>query len=519
MAADRATTSLPLPRRDVSPVWLVTSLQTTFEAVPLTPLLQLRAATVVVPDTGEQVKRTVTLRDPKVFGQPSSSGQPSNERTPLLSSRPVVSQSWVQWVWTTIKTAPHGLGRFLWEFITSRDGQGVLKCSLAYIVGTMAVFVPLFRNGFFLGPGDAKHLVANITIWFHPARSTGSMHYGTTLAFLFWLFSAMVAYGSMAVVVFFENQDLIRIGQAIILVVSCGGGLGFLVWVKQRVNDPLINVSCTIAALPIVSVVTKDPAIQQGFFSSASITSVLYMLIMAILISTLVNILVRPVFARTDLRDNLLKATTAYATILAGITSGFLSGSEEDLKHSAVKAAETAFNDAYGAFDNNLWEARWEHCLLGTEKRYEIEQKLVKCMQRLAQDIGGLRSAASIEFYLLAESVRKGEVLPDRRQATSDSSLTSPISASRSPVLVRDFAADNRQSDEFPLSPEEQRVVGSPASQGSAYYAGSSSRRESAIDPDPPLAASAGHVFATFIEFLGPPMVRKPTYRSYLNMH
>ena len=334
------------------------------------------------------------------------------------------------------------------------------------------------------------------------------MHYGTTLAFVFWLFSVMVAFSSMGVVVFFDNQDLIETGQLIILVIACGGGLGFLVWIKQRVNDPLVNVSCTIAALPIVSVVTKDPATQQGFFSSASVTSTLYMLIMAIIITTLVNVLVRPVFARADLRDNLVKATTSYATVLAGITSGFLSGSEEDLKHAAVKAAEDAFNSAYGALDANLSEAHWEHYLLGTEKCYEIEQRLVKCMQRLAQDIGGVRSAATTQFYLLAESAKKGEIVhrPGSPGANAPAATHSP--PGQTPLLIRDFAPSSGPSDDFPFLPDDEQATASQISHEDSQVPGAASRRVSTSKLVGPSAASADHMFTTFIEALGPSLVR-----------
>ena len=468
---------------------------------------QLRSATIIVPDTGERIRKSVTLRDPKVFGQPNgSSGQAASNNaggSPPTTAKPITQPPWTQRALEGIKKAPKTAGHFLWDFVTSRDGQSVLKCSFAYLIGTMAVFAPFFRNGFFLGPGDGKHLVANITIWFHPARSTGSMHYGTFLASVFWALSVALVYASMGTVVFFDNQELIEVGQAIILIVACGGGLGFLVWIKQRVNDPLINVSCTIASLPIVSVVTKDPATQYGYFSSASITPILYMLIMAIIISSLVNILVRPVYASYDLKDNLVKATTAYATILAGITSSFLSGTEEDQKHAAVKTAQDDFDKAYAALDANLVEAKWEQYLLGREQRWAIEERLVKCMRRLAQDIGGLRSAASTEFALLEESAKKGEHLA-HLEPSSPHGLPGDT-----PVLLRDFAKIT--SDEFPFSPTEEQdppsAAPSPTASSQAPLQQVAQRRTSINKPEGPWAAAADHVFATFIEALGPPLV------------
>lgn len=43
-------------------------------------------------------------------------------------------------------------------FATSPTGINILKCSLAYILGSLATFVPLLSN--FLGKNDGKHVVA-----------------------------------------------------------------------------------------------------------------------------------------------------------------------------------------------------------------------------------------------------------------------------------------------------------------------------------------------------------------------
>ena len=60
----------------------------------------------------------------------------------------------------------------------------------------------------------------------------------------------------------------------------------------------------------------------------------------------------------------------------------------------------------------NLKEAKSEHYVLGTEKEYQLEAKLVSCIQRLAQNIGGLRSAATTQFLLMAQAGVSGSVTP-----------------------------------------------------------------------------------------------------------
>lgn len=445
------------------------------------------------------MKRKFTLRDPKIWTSSATNGAPASTNGSTTAGKPQkvpVSARFIQGT----KTAGKAVGTFVVDFCQSRAGQGVFKCSIAYLVATMAVFLPFFTT--ILGTGDGKHLVANIVVWFHPARPSGNMDYGVILAFAAFVYGAVVAYSGMGIATLSRLYDILEIGQVIILVVCCGFGLGFLAWYKQLMNDPLINVACSVAAIPIVTVITKDRSTLYGYLSHVALRQVLAMMILAFLIITVINLVVLPVSGRRDLRDNLLKATNAYATMLAGITSSFLSGSEEDSKHPALTAASDKFKTAFGSLDQNLIDSRKENYVRGAEKRYWIEKRLVVSMQRLSQDVGGLRSALAIQLWLLAESTQKDQ---QAKQAKTNSPLESSsqnasVANPGTQVVVRDFAlasgsdADTHVSDAL-LSTSDYRPLDS------------THKDFSLLKPDGPSAATAGHVFATFIEELGPPMV------------
>jgi hypothetical protein len=53
-----------------------------------------------------------------------------------------------------------------------RTDDRVLKCTLAYWIGSLATFWLPFAE--FLGKSDGMHLVATVAVYFHPARSIGS---------------------------------------------------------------------------------------------------------------------------------------------------------------------------------------------------------------------------------------------------------------------------------------------------------------------------------------------------------
>ena len=51
---------------------------------------------------------------------------------------------------------------------------------------------------------------------------------------------------------------LMCIGHAIILIVFCAGGLGLIGWVKQRMASPTVSVACSLAAISIITILTRE---------------------------------------------------------------------------------------------------------------------------------------------------------------------------------------------------------------------------------------------------------------------
>ena len=191
--------------------------------------LQLRQATLIIPKTGERIKKAFTLRGSR---NSDPTGDSDSDREPLLTTR---SSSFT-------RATPNNpvielfksVGKYQYGFWTSRTGIGILKCSIAYVLASLATFVAPISG--LLGRNDGKHVVATVTVYFHPARSAGSMLEATVLALLAFAYAAAVSFSSMAISVFFANQDLLAVGHAIVLIVFCGGALGLVGWTKQRLG-------------------------------------------------------------------------------------------------------------------------------------------------------------------------------------------------------------------------------------------------------------------------------------------
>ncbi|KAH8704729.1 transcriptional regulator of RNA polII, SAGA, subunit-domain-containing protein [Talaromyces proteolyticus] len=359
---------------------------------------KLRQVTFILPQTGQRLKGLLNLGNRDVAEDGSD-----DERHPLLAgSSDMESAHHPSDMMATMRDKVQGSWNEVYAFATSELGIGVFKFGLAYLLGSLATYIPAISD--LLGHQDGKHLVATITVYFHPARSRGSMFKALICAILAFLYASFVSVTSMCVSMFFENLDLLVIGHIIVLVVFCAGGFGFIGWVKQRFNDPLVNVACSLASLSTITVLTREGAVQKGDLSFAKISQTVKMLVMGVCSTMAVSFLIFPISARKKLRSNLTTMTNTLAIMLAGVTESFLTGSDENLRASGFADASARNRKAYGVLDNLVKEAKLEHYVAGTEREYRLEKRLVRCIQDINQNMGGLQSAASLQFQLLKQS-------------------------------------------------------------------------------------------------------------------
>jgi hypothetical protein len=183
------------------------------------------------------------------------------------------------------------------------------------------------------------------------------------------------------------------------------------------------------------------------------------------------------------------------------ITESFLSGSEEVLKSEEFLAAEAKHRKAYSQLDNLVREAKLEHFVAGTEKEYRLEKNLVRWVQDITHNLGGLRSAASLQFSLIRETIA--------RESGSSSENTHPQGSFRP-----DYFASLERSWSFPdgsiLEPIEERSEEDYSPSGT-LNSPSSNKKDDSSEINPLLPAD---VFTIFISHLGPAMVIPPPQRK-----
>ncbi|KAH6605473.1 60S ribosomal l19 [Trichoderma cornu-damae] len=307
------------------------------------------------------------------------------------------------------RSAKAALLRFI-QWLDSPLGHGVLKCTLAYTIASLATFLSPLSN--FLGQPDGKHVVATITVYFHPARSTGSMIEAVLIAVVAVAYAEFVSILSMVASVLVGSViGLATLAHVLVVIIFIGGAFGFMGWAKQKMANPLVNVGSTLASLAIISVVTKENAVISNVFSNQKIVQVFKMLIMGITSTAAVNVLVWRVSARDLLRTSMAKATFSLGGMLSTISATFLIGIEEEQMSAKFSAASATYAATYPQMLKNLREAKFEDYLLGREKTYVLQRSTVKAIETLARSIGGLRSAANTQLSLLNQT-EPGDVLP-----------------------------------------------------------------------------------------------------------
>jgi gas vesicle protein len=305
-----------------------------------------------------------------------------------------------------------------------------------------------------------------------------------------------------------------------VLIVFVGGGLGLVGWTKQKLGSPLVNVACSLTCLALITVLTKEGAVQKAVFSYVKVWQVLKMIIMGCTASALVSLLVQPTSARNEFRDTFIKSTDAMAEILNSITRSFLAGTKQDLENDSFVKASNQVNSSFKTLVKNLGEAKFEHYVLGTQDEYKINARLVKCLEKLMQSIGGLRSAAETQFSLLAQSDANGSTSEGAPgNGTVSSSIFSETNTSQSPPQLASPSLSHVERRSSVLASIDE--VPENSAEASTYPSADASDDESSQDNGSlKMPASMQNnltpadMFSVFISHLGPPMVSMEPHRS-----
>lgn len=331
-----------------------------------------RQNSVILANTGERVHRSVTLTLPQdydVLHESIPSYKPQSKFNQMLQ---MVKRIYFNEVF-----------------------RSVFKCTMAYFLASLGVFDRSFDD--FLGSTDSKHVIATVAVYFHPARTRGSMNQTLLFVIISIAFSITVSFGCrfISAVMYVGGKD--EVSHIIDLIVS-SVALGVVAFMKQKVNKQTFNTACSLACITIVSCIVKEGSASSGSIPTERIEATFKVVVTGCIISFACCYLIWPVSATKELQNTLNESYRNYSKLLLVLTRRFVAGEQLNAKDVALI---DQLKKHVKSMELNLDETKYELCLVGKEAEWEYYKKLVRSTVSLARHLQALSSATRMQWSLL----------------------------------------------------------------------------------------------------------------------
>ncbi|OCH91682.1 hypothetical protein OBBRIDRAFT_728270 [Obba rivulosa] len=314
--------------------------------------------------------------------------------------------------------------------------RNVLKCSVAYFIGSLFTFSP-YLSGFIAGitgkgfddhtPSRSGHMVATVAVYFNPAKTLGEMVEADIFCSMGLIFAAFISLGSMASFWFLQVRHGWEWLGDLLVLVWVGVGMSIVAWMKMWMSKPTFNTACSMTAIILFVVVVKEGGLQTLF----QVTLIVFT---GATISNIVCVTLWPQRATRNLQDTMTKTLDSFSTLLRMLTETFLL--EEPLHNVSQEKLQRAVDSHQASFTGlkkSLEEAQSERMFGGPSKggvtssdprrsSGQAYEDAVDSLNRLGQHLNGLRSGTTLQYELI-KAHRKGKVvIPGRPTSTHTSS-------------------------------------------------------------------------------------------------
>ncbi|KAI8979071.1 Fusaric acid resistance protein-like-domain-containing protein [Mycotypha africana] len=316
---------------------------------------------------------------------------------PLLKKKSIETDSFKTSFISRVKRA------FVWCLSFTPKQQLVLKCSFAYMLGSLFTFVPLL-NVMIGNNRVSSHLVATATVFFNPAKSLGGMVEAAIYGWGYVLFALLICFGSMLTTDFFIDRDMLTIAHAVSLGVWLTGATFVIAFLKAHWNKPPVATASSLCFIILFIIVVREGSANKGEFNTTRIQQIVSAVATGTLITILCCVLFWPTSASKKLKKDLEATLMSYKVLLKLLTKTFLLDEDvpEFKANDSLKTAIDSHRASFTSLQKSLKEAKLEVIWNADMRECSNEfDAVVKSMQRLAQSVDGLRSSCGLQFELL----------------------------------------------------------------------------------------------------------------------
>ncbi|KAG2191988.1 hypothetical protein INT47_000780 [Mucor saturninus] len=286
----------------------------------------------------------------------------------------------------------------------SHQQKMVLKCSFAYMIGSLFTFVPTLNA--LCGTHIASHMAATVTVFFNPAKSVGGMVEAAGFGWLYTLAALTLSIASMYTTDFFLEHQMPTTAAVISLGVWLAGSTFVISYLKAKINTPSILTASGLAFIILFTVIVRQGSGTETEFDFDIITETFSIVAIGSAISAIVCIFIWPMSASQKLRSNIDASLSSTKILLKLLTKTFLL--DADLpEFAANKTLETALKSHRTSFTSlkpALKEAKLEFYNLAMKKHADGYHKIVESLERLAQHVGGLKSSCGLQVEVMHQT-------------------------------------------------------------------------------------------------------------------
>lgn len=125
-------------------------------------------------------------------------------------------------------------------FTLSYKQKMVLKCSFAYLLGSLFTFVP-FLNSMLGTAKISSHVIATVTVFFNPSKTVGGMVEAAGYGLLYTVCALLLSLMSMLVAIYLRSEDYYVTSCCVTLGFWLAGSTFVLSFIKAHYNKPSIG--------------------------------------------------------------------------------------------------------------------------------------------------------------------------------------------------------------------------------------------------------------------------------------